>query len=350
MNAQSQSAAAALASPDPTGSTTLRAEYVRHLNGRWREVFGVVRQALENDRSLHPTAGASDAAKIGEIDYLLERIIDTRVIKPLRPKWVTRGRHYSASYVRRAYKHGLKLADGSLNAIGIDVTSDDLALDQQYDRVIRRDPHAERLQRYYRQAYDKIAKAGHLAHEDAAETFAERVDEAAPIAETISDPRTTTDGVNDRLRKMGKSATKLSALGIIVEVINVASVERYGEAGIAEVTAEVEVPTEFEAERAGRQNHTHTHGESPTDTAVSSTAGSDPQPAHRLNAGERDLSNLRQIFSTAGDDLVCDLCASLAGRVYTVEELRQGGGMMPVRNTHQGCRCRFLPFDNSGEF
>jgi SPP1 gp7 family putative phage head morphogenesis protein len=40
---------------------------------------------------------------------------------------------------------------------------------------------------------------------------------------------------------------------------------------------------------------------------------------------------------TAGDDRVCERCASLQGRIFTLDEIE---GMIPV---HPGCRCIALP-------
>lgn len=42
-------------------------------------------------------------------------------------------------------------------------------------------------------------------------------------------------------------------------------------------------------------------------------------------------------FSTAGDSRVCDQCAPLEGKAYTIEESR---GKIPV---HPNCRCTFIP-------
>ena len=43
-------------------------------------------------------------------------------------------------------------------------------------------------------------------------------------------------------------------------------------------------------------------------------------------------------FLTAGDDRVCQVCQSLEGQVFTVEEAR---GIIPV---HPNCRCAWIPF------
>lgn len=43
-------------------------------------------------------------------------------------------------------------------------------------------------------------------------------------------------------------------------------------------------------------------------------------------------------FSTAGDDYVCPICASMEGQVYTTEEAR---GIIPV---HPNCRCSWIPY------
>lgn len=51
--------------------------------------------------------------------------------------------------------------------------------------------------------------------------------------------------------------------------------------------------------------------------------------------GERVTAEVE--WSTAGDDRVCDQCASLEGTTYTLEEAR---GMIPV---HPNCRCAWLP-------
>jgi len=42
-------------------------------------------------------------------------------------------------------------------------------------------------------------------------------------------------------------------------------------------------------------------------------------------------------FSTSADDLVCDYCLDLEGRVLTIEEAR---GIIPM---HPNCRCTWLP-------
>ena len=43
-------------------------------------------------------------------------------------------------------------------------------------------------------------------------------------------------------------------------------------------------------------------------------------------------------WKTAGDDAVCEECADLEGRIYTVEEAR---GMIP---RHPNCRCAWIPY------
>ena len=42
-------------------------------------------------------------------------------------------------------------------------------------------------------------------------------------------------------------------------------------------------------------------------------------------------------FATAGDDKVCNKCASMEGQVYTIAEAR---GVIPI---HRNCRCMWLP-------
>src|SRR6185436_16300423 len=42
-------------------------------------------------------------------------------------------------------------------------------------------------------------------------------------------------------------------------------------------------------------------------------------------------------WSTAGDDHVCPICASMAGTTYTIKEAR---GLLP---RHPNCRCTFIP-------
>ena len=332
----SRSGAAAIASADPTGSATLRNKYVSHLNNRWRRVFGRTRQQIETNPNLSPTTRGDPATKIGEFDTRLQSILDEEIIVPTRPASVAQGRHYSGSWVRDAYVHGLKLADAHLNRAGFDLEP----IDTTYDRVIRRDPHRERLHRDYRQAYGKLKKAGTMAHEDAVETYADKLDGGASIARTISDPRTTHDGVNDRLRKMGKSATKLSGNSVIVETINDASLERYAEAGAEYVAAAVErQPTGSESD-----------GNSRTNISLSAIAGAASEQVRGALGGGRDADAddiAGQQWLTAGDDRVCEQCQSLEGNVYAISEIRAGNAPMPVRDTHMGCRCQMVVISQS---
>lgn len=46
-------------------------------------------------------------------------------------------------------------------------------------------------------------------------------------------------------------------------------------------------------------------------------------------------------FSTAGDERVCDICGSMQGQVFKLEE---ASGIIPV---HPRCRCAWLPFKQS---
>jgi SPP1 gp7 family putative phage head morphogenesis protein len=64
-----------------------------------------------------------------------------------------------------------------------------------------------------------------------------------------------------------------------------------------------------------------------------------------LNAFEEagvDGVEVESEFSTAGDSRVCQTCAALEGRVYTIAESR---GVIPV---HPNCRCAFLPVIKDG--
>jgi len=55
-------------------------------------------------------------------------------------------------------------------------------------------------------------------------------------------------------------------------------------------------------------------------------------------AGMEEVTIMAE-WLTAGDDRVCDICASLEGKVYKVEEAR---GMLP---RHPNCRCAWIPYD-----
>ena len=48
---------------------------------------------------------------------------------------------------------------------------------------------------------------------------------------------------------------------------------------------------------------------------------------------------LQAEFLTAGDERVCPICDSMAGKIY---ELKDAHGVIPV---HPNCRCTWLPYD-----
>ncbi|WP_323190464.1 phage minor head protein [Halostella sp. PRR32] len=285
---------------DPTRTKTARRRFAQHLRSRWNAIkYHVNRGIVDNDALglRGPDVGGTLEAQSGDLDREFEAHVDTN--DDLTPG------AGQFDFPRDADK--AEAFEDWLN----EATDDEILEDYNGDRFVRKGygqgvKHADsQLQDIDVDAPDQdIATTLQLpVHEDKLEllytrTFEELegVTDAASqeirreLTEGLSQgkhPRDIARNINDRVEKVGKTRSTVLARTEVIRAHSEGSLDRYGSI-----------------------------------------------------AGDLDLT-VKAELQTAGDSRVCERCAALEGRVYTVQEAR---GIIPV---HPQCRCSWMPAPGS---
>jgi SPP1 gp7 family putative phage head morphogenesis protein len=278
---------------DPTGTTQLReSEFRPALTRR----FDAIRQATrttvgyEND-ALRLRQGArddvltadaddvedtetftfeTDAALVDAFVAWLESQIAVGILERVPRPELRRGGHWSSSYIRSAADRGWTDAARRLQQRGIDVNADDL--ESTFDPGVPR----SQLESLFTRTFDNV------------ETITDRMrtDVRRELTTGLArgeNPRKMAGRLTERIDVSRTDAERLARTEII-HSYNESSLSRYEQAGVSEVTGEVE-------------------------------------------------------FLTANDARVCPVCRGLSGSTYTIAEAR---GVIPG-NTHPQCRCTWVP-------
>lgn len=325
----SQSAGAALASQDPTGSQTRRQEFKSDAYRRWEAVRGDVRPLIESDPRIRPDSGVSPAISYAHLRHELESIIDRHVLEPMPPQSVMAGRHWTGMHIREAWEHGILLADAYLTQLGYDPE------DMEPRMRTRQETHREGLQREYIRAYSDLEDIAADARKEASRAYDEGVRAGRSKRDIISTPDGRDDGLNNRLDKVGETRTEQLAEVYVVSSINEAAVLRYSQAGVEEVSGMIEV-SEDEVEEARNSDTARLQEE---DEGEASPLFKAAIGALRSLPGSGGEDQTVFTFTTAGDENVCETCRSLAG-TYSVEEALNLNELPPI---HIRCRCFMVP-------
>ena len=302
------------ASQDPTGTQTLRNRFAGDFSSRWRDVRGAIRQTVDRNDALRLQAGPSpargtpvgayrgqavddfgvdsDAARQAEWAAWFPAVLDRYIREPTSPDRVRDGRHYTATELRRAYARGLALANQDAQRVGL--TPPDGELSDPPD-VISRKPHQEALQSQYLATYEDVERAADETRTAVSRSL--RTGLAAGVG-----VRELANRVNGRGDAVGQTRTVTIALSKTIDTTNEAVLTRADELGASEL------------------------GVIPETVVDDEDAPDEVEP--------------EGVWETAQDDRVCEICQSLAGSIYTVEEIQRGDAPRPVRDTHPSCRCR----------
>lgn len=311
---------------DPTRSQTKRTRFEQEFSTRWRAVRGDLRHQLQRG-ALDPTNDRPLSRQEVEFREYLEAEIEQTVLEPTSLRHVRSGRHWTDEFVTSLYTHGIEQADRSLRQAGMGAQADQLPATDV--TLLWDSEHKERLRQERVEVYLDLVDVAHATVKDVYRSFRDGLTHNESRSWLLDEIL----GSDGRLAKVGEYRSGLIVSAKSIETINYASIERYRQAGLEVVGVEPEMILGDSAEASA--SHTHTHD-------------CDHDHSEELTA-DRDLSDLRQVWETAGDNRVCDQCASFAGDVYTVAELRDGGAPMPVRDTHPGCRCHFSALNPSAD-
>ncbi|MWG34830.1 phage head morphogenesis protein [Halomarina oriensis] len=262
---------------DPTQSKTLRERYARKLRGRYaaintelragvrdRDAFGLSSdgEALARDIDRIPSYRfETDDRKHAEFMAWLRQQLDNGVLQT-----IGQGEN---EYVRTAYEKSIRHADAALDEQGLDVPEG--GLQAAFNAPI----HEDALALLYQRNYEGLKGINEEVAKQISRTLAEGFSQGYS-------PRKMAAELTDRIDSIGKTRATTLARTEVINAHAEGTLNRYEQAGVEQVTADVE-------------------------------------------------------FLTAQDRRVCAVCASLGGSRYTIGEAR---GVIPV---HPRCRCAWLP-------
>ena len=327
MSTSSQPASAALASPDPTATETLRTRKTGNYNRSWRRVRGIIRKTvvehdafrLRSDRETHtsrlpaPSFDGSRRTYSGGVvrdfgtDTNADRraawnawfpaVLERHILSPRSPAAVRDGRHSSAAWINEAYARGLALAGADARRNDITGSQDIAPPSEIRSRPIHRGIVAEQ----YQAAYDNLSSVMATTRADVTETFTDLLAttttaSAAGGLVTGTSLSDFANALNERIDKVGQTGTKRVVHSQIVRTVNRAVVARGPELGATQVGVE----------------------------------------------RERDETDASVLWETRDDSRVCSDCRALGDTIQTVDDLLSGRGEWPVKDTHPFCRCRLI--------
>lgn len=313
------SASNAESSPDPTRSVTRRRRFVREFRGRWRDLRGAIRDAIDrndqfglSDDDGSPATETAAAAALARFRRWLRQTVEEIVVEPAPIGKVKEGMHWTAQFVRSAFEHGIGRADAGLRAAGYETPEISPAA------AILKDRHQEELRGEFVRTYHAVLNAADAVVKDLSQTLDE-------LQEAGASRREIADTLNERIETVGpNSHTDALAHGVIVVAINRASLVRYRAAGVEAVGAVVE----------------ETVAEGEASVEVSGPVSDDPEA---VSAGAPADPSRGVRWRTAGDNRVCPECRALAGETWPLSAYESGDAPIPVKDTHLRCRCWLAP-------
>ena len=275
---------------DPTRTTTLRQRFEGEASRRFRNVAGIIREAVVDLDVLGlrdpktptvnrdaPGVGArafdfeSTPQKISGFMQWLRRMEDEQVLDIMPGQTVEQAaaRGWSNIYIRNAYQKGIAHAGQQMRRAGAEVAP------RWIDAAFARPIHADRAGILYTRTFKALQGITDEMDKQISRILADGMIEGV-------NPLEMARRMTDRVDKIGRTRARVLARSEVINAHAESSLNAYAEAGLEGVSARAEL-------------------------------------------------------ATAGDGRVCERCQALEGKVYTIAEAR---GLIPV---HPGCRCAWLP-------
>lgn len=267
---------------DPTRTKTLRADYMADVYKRFRETKGDIRTAvvdldvfglgnktiMAEMPDLNDFRFATVSDKKQAFDNWLEYAMNENILEP-QPGVA---RQWQGQYVRRSYASGLKMSTKELRAAGLDVP---MFSDQTLQQFLNAPIHRDSLELLYTRNFSALKGITNEVDKEISRTLTEGLSQGF-------NPRKMARELNGRVDAVGITRARTMARTETIYAHNEAALNRYQQAGVKEVAAEVE-------------------------------------------------------WVTAGDNRVCPDCVSMGDRIFTLKEAR---GLIPF---HPNCRCTWVP-------
>lgn len=260
---------------DPTRTKTLRKRYAERLRGGFGRVMSAARTGVvEKDvfRLTRETlAQAPDVFRFNRDDRKVQGFMEwwRRAEENEVMSLISRDGN---PWIQSAYSKGVDGASRKLRDIGVEVEGE--LTEQRLNRILNLSIHRESMQLAYTRNYQELDGITAAVDQQVSRELAEG------LAEGLN-PRDIADNISDRVQKIGKTRSTVLARTEVISAYNDAALNRYSQADIEEVVAEVEW----------------------------------------LTAGIR----------------VCPVCEGFEGKVFSINEAR---GLIPA---HPQCRCTWVP-------
>lgn len=285
---------------DPTRTITLRNQFVSAMNRRFKQVRKLIKQSIV-DRDcfglIRPTgvrvleatsqqqfAFETDQNKVKGFMAWLQNQIDNNILEIYTAPQLgaSVGDNWTDLFIRTAYQKGITRARQELINAGYEVPPfEDGTLGQSLSSAFNAPVHLDRAGVLYTRTFENL--------KGITTEMSKQI--SGILAQGILDgkhPRDLAEEIVDRVDKIGITRARTLARTEIIRAHHVATIQEYQNWQVADVKVKAE-------------------------------------------------------WSTAGDGRVCEVCASLEGRVFTLKEI---AGMIP---RHPNCRCIALPVDVTEE-
>lgn len=291
---------------DPTRTTTLRDVFARQMRTRFskveryivnaiveKDVFGYKQITVQQQASPRQFAFPTSEQKVEAFMRWIQRLIDDEILTVTTIPQIGQASYsrWTDLYIEDSYKRGLLRARTELRKNDPNIPS--IEVSGGSEAVLNTPFHIDRVGLLFVRVYEDLKGITQQM--------------AMQISRVLA--QGMMDGDNPRL-----IARKL------VKVIS----GRGGDLGITDTLGRY-IPAKRRAELLARTEIIRAHHKA--------------MIQEYRNWGVEGVHVLAE-FRTAGDDRVCDICQSMEGNVYTLDEIEN---MIPV---HPLCRCLALPIEN----
>ena len=276
---------------DPTRTTLLRKQFVAQMTIRFRNLkrdintsiidndgFGLMSKPLLTFAAAPYRAFAfpTAAEKVDSFMQWLREQEDEGILELIygEGREIAGSSEWMNTYIDTAYKRGLRRGNSELVKAGLPSALPGLPA-FSITAIFNRPIHADRVGILYSRVFSELKGITHAMDQQISRVLAQGMIEGLG-------PMQIARQINDRVDKIGLTRAKVLARTEIIRAHHVATINTYREAGLLGVKVMAE-------------------------------------------------------WATAGDARVCDLCADLEGKVFTLDEIE---GMLP---RHPNCRCCALP-------
>lgn len=262
---------------DPTRTTTLRKQFEAEFYKRFRRLKGRIRDEIEKDDGfgLKANRGRFDFPRSDQkVAGFMEWLQDAQRQEIIG---VSQGVPLERA-ARQAWTSAYidTAYQRGIQQAGARMRAEGAQVAPEWiERAFTRPIHADRLGLAYIRAYDELEGITSAMDQQISRVLAQGLAQG-------DNPAAIARAINNRVDKIGITRARALARTEVISAHAESSIGAYEEAGISGVEVEAE-------------------------------------------------------WATAGDDRVCELCADLEGRTFTLKEAR---GMLP---RHVNCRCAWLP-------